>query len=99
MKRSLRFLVASLIATAVFVAVSDRSVEARRNLCYVMDVTYFDDSSCSNVVGGVSNDCNGQTVYSWGSATSQYQWQKDGGSICGCSGGDWSTGGTVGCSR
>jgi hypothetical protein len=98
MRRLTRLLGAMLIATAVFVAVSERSVEARRNLCYIMDVNYFEDSSCSNVVGIRQYNCNGQLVNSWGSETSQYQSEKFGGSLCGCSGEDWYQSQTVGCS-
>jgi len=97
MKRIIRSAMLVLVAAATYGAVAE-PVEARRNLCFSQERWYYEDSSCTgDHVGYLNLDCNGQPAGGWGTQTAQFYYQREGGSVCGCSGGDWYDYGTYGC--
>lgn len=99
MKQAFRLMMLTLVTVAAHGAWRE-PVEARRNLCYVQERWYYADSSCTGDPVGYTNfDCNGSSAGGWGSQTSQFSYFKEGGSVCNCSGGDWTDSGSVGCSR
>jgi hypothetical protein len=99
MKRIIRSAMLVLVAGATYGAVSE-PVEARRNLCNIQERWYYQDSSCTGDHVGYTNfDCNGSPAGGWGTQTSHFDFYKEIGSVCGCSGGDDTDSGSVGCSR
>lgn len=99
MKQIVRSAMLVLIAVATYGAVTD-PVEARRNLCFSQERWYYADESCSgDEVGYLNLDCNGQPAGGWGTQTGHFFYYKEGGSVCDCSGGDWTESGTIGCAR
>lgn len=52
-----------------------------RSPCALTEWDYYDDASCTNVVGFWTRYCN-NSVYSWGETTAYWRYTKE--CICGC---------------